>query len=219
MTFARPDGQTCPGYLALPPQQEEAPGIVMFQEWWGIDQHITLLADRLATEGFRVLVPDLYRGRVAATGDEAHHLMEGLDFVDATLQDGRGAALYLKEAGTKVGCVGFCMGGALVVASAMNVREFDAAAVFYGLPPDSSWNIEAIRIPIQGHWALDDEHFPIEGVELFERRLKEAGKAHEFHRYDAKHALMNPEWLGNFHPEHADAAWKRTVEFFHRTLS
>ena len=62
MTFARPDGQTCPGYLALPPQQEEAPGIVMFQEWWGIDQHITLLADRLATEGFRVLVPDLYRG-------------------------------------------------------------------------------------------------------------------------------------------------------------
>ncbi|HTX59928.1 MAG TPA: dienelactone hydrolase family protein, partial [Verrucomicrobiae bacterium] len=100
--FARPDGGRAPGYFAEAAQG--APGVVMFQEWWGLDDHIKHTADRLAGHGYNVLAPDLYRGRVAATGDEANHLMQGLDFGDAVTQDARGAAAFLRERGAaKVG--------------------------------------------------------------------------------------------------------------------
>src|SRR5579875_2157090 len=86
--FSRPDVQTAPGYLAEPPAPVSGtPGIVLVEEWWGLDDRIKQTADRLAGEGFAVLVPDLFRGRTAAVGDEANHLLEGLDFEDAATQD------------------------------------------------------------------------------------------------------------------------------------
>jgi carboxymethylenebutenolidase len=218
--FQRPDGAAAPGYLAEPPNSADAPGIVMFQEWWGVDQHIRDNADRMAQAGFRVLVPDLYRGRVAAKGDEANHLMEGLDFSDAVSQDARGAAAYLRERGSKkVGVTGFCMGGALTMLAAMNDPDFDSAAVFYGYPPAGAGDPSNVRIPLMGHWAVRDEFFDIAGVDAIEAKLAAAGVPFEFHRYEAKHAFLNPGGLGNHHPQHAETAWNRTVDFFRRTLS
>jgi len=217
--FTRPDGATAPGYLAEA-QRDGAPGIVMFQEWWGLDDHIKETADRLARQGFRVLVPDLYRGRVADNREEAGHLMEGLDFGDAATQDARGAARYLRETGAKkVGVTGFCMGGALAVLAAMNDPEFDAAVVWYGYPPPEAGDASTIDIPLQGHWATQDEFFKIEGVDELERKLQAKGAPYEFHRYDAKHAFYNPAGLGNYHPEHAETAWRRTVRFLEQNLS
>ncbi len=219
ITFTRPDGRTAPGYLAHPPQDDGIPGVVMLEEWWGVNQEIKDAAERLASHGFRVLVPDLYRGRVAATGDEANHLMQGLDFVDAATQDARGAAQYLKARGGKVGVTGFCMGGALALLCAMKVPEFDAAVIFYGFPPEEAGDPGTIKIPIMGHWALHDEFFPIARVDAIEARLRESGAQYEFHRYDAKHAFCNPRGIGNYDHENAERAWERTVAFFKRTLS
>ncbi len=161
--FRRPDGETAPGYLAQA-EQPHAPGIVFFEEWWGLDDRVKATADRLASHGFEVLVPDLYRGRSAATGDEANHLMQGLDFKDAATQDASGAARYLRERGAKrVGVIGFCMGGALAMLSVMHGREFDAASIWYGYPPVEAGDPANISVPLQGHWALDDEFFKIDG--------------------------------------------------------
>ncbi len=217
--FARPDGGRAPGYLAAA-AQADAPGVVMFEEWWGVNDQIKETADRLATHGFSVLVPDVYRGRVAATGDEANHLMEGLDFADAATQDARGAAAALRERGAqKVGVMGFCMGGALAILAAMHdPGTFDAAVTFYGLPPAEAGDASAIGIPVMGHWAAHDEFFTPEAVEALDRRLSDGGVEHYFHRYDAKHAFYNTGGLGNYHRDHAETAWKRTVEFFERTL-
>jgi carboxymethylenebutenolidase len=221
--FTRPDGATAPGFLAKAPHPG-APGVVMFGEWWGVTDHLQETASKLASSGFDVLVPDLYRGRVAATGDEANHLMEGLDFGDAISQDARGAAAYLREHGAnKVGVSGFCMGGALAMLCAMKLTDFDAAVVFYGLPPADAGDPGDIKIPIQGHWALHDEFFGIDRVDAMEKRLHERGVPHEFHRYDAKHGFTNPNGpgesgLGNHHPEHAATAWKRAVEFLKKQL-
>ena len=97
----------------------------MFEEWWGVNDQIIETADRLAGDGFRVLVPDVFRGKVAATGDEANHLMEGLDFGDAASQDARGAAAELRARGSdRVAVMGFCMGGALAMLAAMNDPDF-----------------------------------------------------------------------------------------------
>ncbi|HXO17052.1 MAG TPA: dienelactone hydrolase family protein [Candidatus Dormibacteraeota bacterium] len=222
--FVRPDGKTAPGYFAPAPHSSDAPGIVLFEEWWGLDDRIKAAADRLASHGFSVLVPDLYRGRSAATGDEANHLMEGLDFGDAATQDATGAARYLRERGAKhVGVAGFCMGGALAMLSVMHGREFDAASVWYGYPPPEAGDPRAIAVPIQGHWALQDGFFKIDAVDAIEAKLRDSGVAVEFHRYDAEHGFFNTGelgqgGLGHYHPEHAETAWRRTVEFFDRTL-
>lgn len=221
--FPRPDGKSAPGYFA-PARDHGAPGVVLFEEWWGLDERIKVTADRLASSGFNVIVPDLYRGRSAATGDEANHLMEGLDFADAATQDAAGAARYLREHGAKhVGVAGFCMGGALAMLSVMHGREFEAASVWYGYPPADAGDPGTIAVPIQGHWATEDGFFNLEGVDAIERKLKAAGVPLEFHRYEAQHGFYNTGevgqgGLGHYHAEHAETAWRRMVDFFKRTL-
>jgi len=95
--FKRPDGKTCPGYLAPPKAGSSAPGFVVIQEWWGLNDQIKKTADRLAEAGYRALVPDFYRGKVTKAADEANHLMTNLNFPDAAGQDIRGAVQYLKQ--------------------------------------------------------------------------------------------------------------------------
>ncbi len=222
--FTRPDGAKAPGYYTAG-SEANLPGVVMLEEWWGVTDHIKRTADALAGAGFRVLVPDLYRGRVAAIGDEANHLMQGLDFGDAATQDARGAAQYLKSTGSrKVGAIGFCMGGALTLLAAMYDPEFDAAVSFYGYPPPEAGDVGTIKIPLQGHWALNDEHFSIAGGDTIEARLTESGTPHEFHRYDAQHAFHNPNQaghagLGHYNDKLAELAWSRSVAFLKKNLA
>jgi carboxymethylenebutenolidase len=119
--FKRPDGKTCPGYLAPPKAGSSAPGFVVIQEWWGLNDQIKKTADRLAEAGYRALVPDFYRDKVTTAADEANHLMTNLNFPDAAGQDIRGAVQYLKQSSKKVTVGGFCMGGALTILAAVRV--------------------------------------------------------------------------------------------------
>ena len=136
ISYTRPDGKTVQAYLAEPEGSSAAPGIVVLQEWWGLNEQIKHVADRFAASGYSALVPDLYRGKLTVEAEEAEHLMKDLDFADAAGQDVRGAVQYLKSSGSaKVGVTGFCMGGALTVLSSMYVPEADAAAIWYGYPP------------------------------------------------------------------------------------
>jgi len=107
VSFKRPDGKTLSGYLAEPAQPAGAPAIVVIQEWWGVNEQIRGVADRLATAGYVALVPDLYRGKTTVEAEEAHHLMTGLNFGDAASQDIRGAVQFVKSRGTKVAVTGF----------------------------------------------------------------------------------------------------------------
>ena len=117
--FKRPDGSTCKGYLAEAGQGK--PGIVVIQEWWGLNDQIKGVADRFAAAGYNALAPDLYKGRVTQKPDEANHMMSGLDFVGASDQDIAGAVKHLAGMSRKVGVMGFCMGGALTIAAAARV--------------------------------------------------------------------------------------------------
>ncbi len=134
--FARPDGVATRGYLAM--AAHGRPEIIVIQEWWGLNDQICGVADRFARAGWNALAPDLYKGKLTASPDEANHLMTGLDFADATQQDLRGAALHLQQHSDKVAVMGFCMGGALTIAAAVHVHEVEAAVCFYGIPPRNS---------------------------------------------------------------------------------
>ena len=194
--FVRPDGQRAPGYYAAPKNDGSAPGIVVIEEWWGVTPWIMEIADRYAGLGYRTVIPDLFRGRTAAAGDEATHLMQGLDFADAFSQDVRGALAHLKDSGSKAGVTGYCMGGALTVLSAMHLKEPDAAVVFYGVPPPEAGDPGTIEIPLQCHFAKQDDFFTPDAVARFEERLKSGKVPYELFWYDAKHGFCNPNPQG-----------------------
>lgn len=226
ITIKRPDGKELQGYLAEPKNAKDAPGIVVIQEWWGVNRQIRDVADRLANAGYIALVPDLYRGKSTVEQEEANHLMNGLDFADAASQDVRGAIQYLKSRASKVGCMGFCMGGALMILSAANNPELEAGVTFYGFPPLEYIDPTKIKIPLQGHWATQDEHFKLETVGELETMLEKAGVELDFHRYMAPHAFANEDAVGTgrmptsqYDPVWAQQAWDRTLTFFGRHLS
>ena len=225
ISFQRPDGQSVEGYLAEPASGTGAPGVVVIQEWWGLNDQIKRVADMLAAAGYRALVPDLYRGKVALEANEAEHLMTHLDFGDAAGQDVGGAVHYLKASGSvKVGVTGFCMGGALTLLSAVNVPEADACVVWYGYPPLEYVDASRIKSPLMGHWAIDDTVFPIAKVDELEKKLGDVQAKFEFHRYPARHAFANETadaknlpYLKH-DPAAAELAWRRTMDFFAKHL-
>lgn len=226
ITFQRPDGVSVEAYLVEPTNPKNAPGVVVIQEWWGLDDEIKNVANRLAKAGYRALVPDLYRGKLALEANEAEHLMNDLNFGDAASQDIRGAVQYLKATGSnRVAVTGFCMGGALTVLSAGLVPESDGTVVWYGYPPLEYVDASAISKPMLAHWALHDDFFSIAGVDQLEEKLKSAGVTYDFQRYDAKHAFANPKSDSRglpplqYNPAAADLAWDRTMTFLKNTLA
>jgi len=224
--FQRPDGTAVSGYLAEAANPVGA--VVVIQEWWGLNDQIRGVAQRFASAGFTALVPDLYRGKSTVEAEEAHHLMTDLNFGDAAAQDVRGAVSYLKglKLGSgKVGVTGYCMGGALTVLASTLVPEADAAVVWYGMPPLDYVDASKITLPLQAHWATQDEAFPIAGVDGLEAKLREAGVRYEGHRYLARHAFANETAQGpgrlastQYDAAWAQLAWDRAMRFFGQHL-
>jgi carboxymethylenebutenolidase len=223
--FKRPDGQAVQGYLAEPANATGAPGVVVIQEWWGLNAQIKGVAERYAEAGYVALVPDLYRGKSTVEAAEAEHLMTNLNFGDAAGQDVRGAVQYLKARGAKVGVSGYCMGGALTLLASVQVPEADAGVVYYGYPPLEYIDASKIKMPLLAHWAVDDAPFPIAGVDKLEEKLRAAGVDFEFHRYQAMHAFANETQVGaarlpitEYKPEAAATAWERSLYFWGKKL-
>ncbi len=218
ITFQRPDGKSCSGYYGAPEDGADAPGVVVIQEWWGLNDQIKGVADQLIAEGYRVLVPDLYRGDVTLEAAEAQHKMDELDFADATNQDIKGAAQYLHKDSPDVAVMGFCMGGVLTMLAAMKVAEVDAAVSWYGVPPETAGDPGDIDIPVQGHFGLADSFFPPESVDQLEATLKQEEVNYEFYRYEGvKHAFGN-ETGDSYDPEAKAKAWERSLSFLDQHL-
>src|SRR3954469_23906401 len=137
VTFPSSAGEAS-GVVILPSGGAKGPGVVLIHEYWGINQQIQTLAQRWADAGFVTIVPDLYHGKVAANADEAGAMMKALDFGKA-VQEIEGAVKLLKsheQCTGQVAITGYCMGGALTLASAVNIRGLSAAVPYYGWPGD-----------------------------------------------------------------------------------
>ena len=207
----RPDGNSIRAYRA--DAGNNKPCVVVIQEWWGLNEQICGIADRFADAGFTALAPDLYQGRVTQEPDEASHLMNGLDFPGATHQDLSGAVQYLAKTGSKVGVMGFCMGGALTIAAAVHIPAVSAAVCFYGIPPREFADPANIRIPFQGHFADRDDWITPQLVDDLEQTMRGAGNPPELFRYAAQHAFFNQLRPEVYDAECSAIAWERTVSF------
>lgn len=219
ITFKRPDGKEAQGYLAKA-GRANAPGVVVIQEWWGLQDQIKGICDRFALAGYDALAPDLYNGVVVPYHDRdaAGKEMGSLNFLDATEQTVRGAVQSLKKNGVKVGLTGFCMGGAVTIIGAAKIPELSAGVCFYGLPPETVAKAADVKIPLQGHFALRDGWCTPEAVDKFEAALKAAGKKPELYRYDAEHGFVNEQRPDAHDRAHAELAWERTLGFWRQHL-
>jgi carboxymethylenebutenolidase len=219
ISFPRVDGGAAQGYLAEP-GAPGAPGVVLIQEWWGLQGQVRAVCDRLAGAGFRALAPDLYGGKVVPYHDApaARAAMAALDFKAATSQAVRGAVRHLAGQGAKVGLAGFCMGGAVTLIGAVHIPELSAAVCFYGLPPEEAARPEDVRVPLQCHFAADDDWCTPDKVDALEKRLRAAGKTFELYRYPGHHAFMNSDRKEVHDPEAAKVAWDRCLAFLGQHL-
>jgi carboxymethylenebutenolidase len=215
------DGAALQGYLARP--ATPGPGVIVIQEWWGLVPHIEQVADRLAAEGFVALAPDLFYGKQTRSTDEAGKLMMSLR-IDRAADDLANAIKYLQAvpdvAGTRIGTIGFCMGGALSLFAACRSPEaVGAAVVFYGGHPNVKPDLARLEAPVLGIFAGRDTFVSPAVVSELDRNLTALGKRHEFHTYpDTQHAFFN-----DHRPEVHDAAaaadaWAKTLAFLRREL-
>ncbi len=210
IAFNCPDGSTASGYLAE--VDGARAGVVVIQEWWGLNDQIKGVAERFAAAGFTALAPDLYGGRVTGEPDEANHLMTGLDWVGATEIEVQGALQYLKARLERAAVMGFCMGGALTAIAAARLADCDAAVCYYGIPPKEQAEPADIRVPFQGHFANRDDWCTPAAVDAFEAALGATGVPQEIHRYAAAHAFFN-ETVEAYDAQAAAQSWQRTLAF------
>lgn len=220
VNYARPDGKTARGYLARA-SKSGAPGVVVIQEWWGLQDQIKGMCDRFAAAGFSAMAPDLYAGTVVPYHDAtaAEREMTSLDFKDAVTQVVRGAVQHLKKDGVKVGLTGFCLGGAVSVLGACYIPEIACAVPFYGIPPEVAAKPADVKVPLQGHFANTDDWCTPAVVDAFEAGLKAAGKDFKIFRYDASHAFMNEQRQEVYDKPAAALAWERATSFLAKHLS
>lgn len=212
------------GYLATP-ESGSGPGVVVIQEWWGLNDQIKGVVERLASEGFVGLAPDLYRGAHASEPDEAAKIMMSLNLERAT-KDMSGAVDYLAAlptvTGDGVGVIGFCMGGGLALWLATLRPDLVKAAVpFYGIIPweAAQPDFSKLRASVQGHYAENDDFANPESVRALSAQLQELGKEGEFFSYPGTdHAFTNEQRPEVFASDATALAYDRAFGFLHRQL-
>jgi carboxymethylenebutenolidase len=216
------NGTTLDGYLTHPSDGQAHPGVILIQEWWGIEPHVQDLTERLARAGYVVLAPDLYHGRVVTEPDEAEKAMMALNkdvAVDEIIQ----AIGYLRSRSEvqpkQLGLTGFCMGGFLTWRAAERAGgELAAIAPFYaGSYKPTAEDIRLCHAPALVIWGSADASIPASQREHIIDLLTQENKTFKAIIYPAGHAFMNDQ-----HPTHnkaaAEDAWTELLGWFGRYL-
>ena len=216
------DGEKARGYLALP-ASGRGPGVIVIQEWWGLVDQIRDVCDRFAREGFVALAPDLYRGESTSDPDAAGRLMMNLEIPRAARDlDGAVHALLGHDAleGSRVGTLGFCMGGQLALFAATRNRRIGAVVDFYGIHPNVTLDLSGLEAAVLGIFAERDAFVPPEAARKLEADLRSAGKRATFEIVPGvDHAFMNDRRADVYDARAAARAWADALAFLRAELA
>ena len=223
----RSNGHTASGYFVRPPTGS-GPGVLVIQEWWGLDSGIKEMTDRLGAAGFVALAPDLYHGELAGHTemDKAGRLMQSLP-PDRAARDMSGAIDFLAKhpavTSDGIGVVGFCMGGMLAFIIAANRPDQVKAVVpFYGFPQgDAEPDWSKLTASISGHMAEQDSFFSPAAAKALETKLRGLGKDVTLTVHPGTgHAFMGPHnALGTLNEKLAAEIWPQVVSFLKEKLA
>ena len=212
------NGGTAGGYLAAPAEGGPHPGVIVIQEWWGLNPNICDIANRLAAEGYAALAPDLFNGELTREPDVAQKLMMKLEEPRALqIMNGAVAALQARGdvAADRIGATGFCLGGGMTLLLAMHNPAVKAAAPFYGTPGQGMGAAGNIAGAVEGFFAGKDDWVNAEAVEAIRSALADAGVRHDIHVYEnSEHGFFNDTNPGAHDPEAAADAWQKLKAFF-----
>lgn len=223
VNYATVAGQPITGFLSQPQNATEPlPAIIAIHEWWGLNDHVRAVTERLAGEGYTVLAVDLYGGRVAEEAQQAKTLMQSVMTDPGPAQENlRQAYDYLLRElnAPKVGSIGWCFGGAWSLQTALLLPdELDAAVIYYGRLVTDQAQLATLSMPIAGFFGAKDQGIPVADVKAFEAALTALEKPAEIHIYeDADHAFANPSGK-RYNAEAAADAWEKTKVFFEQFL-
>lgn len=223
VAYATVGGREVRGYLSKPAGAKgPLPGIIVIHEWWGLNDNIRRMTDRLAGEGYEALAVDLYGGHAAESPDEAKKLMMGVMGDKGAAKDNlRQAYAYLHdhEHAPKMGVIGWCFGGGWSLQTALLFPDkLDAAVMYYGQPVTDVKTLATLKMPLAGFFGEEDMGITVADVLNFQDALKQAGVDAVIKEYPgAGHAFANPSGE-RYQAAAAQDAWRRTVAFFKQHL-
>ncbi|MDR8392964.1 dienelactone hydrolase family protein [Aliifodinibius sp. S!AR15-10] len=221
VTYATVNGEDITGYLTKPEGMDQnRPGLIVIHEWWGLNDNIRMMTDKLAGEGYTALAVDLYNGRVAETPENAGKYAGSVNSEEA-IDNLKQAYNYLAEqqGAANIGTIGWCFGGGWSLQTALALpQQVDATVIYYGRLIIENEQLKKLQMPILGIFGAEDSGIPPEQVKKFEAALNEVGVTNSIHIYDgAGHAFANPS--GNrYQKEAAGDAWTKTTAFFEKHL-
>ena len=218
LAYAEVDDELVYGHFAFPSDMiEPLPAVIMIHEWWGLNDNIRAMAERLAAEGYIVLAVDLFGGKAATNPEAARQLMmravENRASVASNIE--QAYAFVTQTAGApRVASLGWCFGGGWSLNTALMFPEdLDAAVIYYGQVTDDEDKLSPLQVPILGLFGSEDRGIKVESVRRFEGALERLRKDYDIHVYEgAGHAFANPSG-NNFNAAYAEDAWNRTLEF------
>jgi carboxymethylenebutenolidase len=220
--FSTSAGET-KGYLAEP-ATKKGPATIVLQEWWGVEEHIRSVCDRLAADGFFALAPDLFDGETTTQPSEAEQKLMALSMEKAEPQM-CGAADYLAGLpgveGNGIGSLGFCLGGGLSVWASATCPRITATVSYYYVMPHGKPDFAKVKGPVLGHFGTEDAFIPVDDAKALESELRDAGVDVTFNYYEGNgHAFFNEvDRLGTYDAQAAQLSWERTVSFLRDALA
>lgn len=195
--------------------------VLVIHEWWGLNDQIRFVADRLADDGFLAVAVDLYGGKVTSDPKAAGNLMRAETEDESMVQEKLGAAIrYIKDdlKVDRIVTMGYCLGGSISLQAAISFSDkLRGAVIYYGFPDEDNSRLKKIKIPLLGIYGNLDTYVTPAVVDDFTKRLSSLGVRIEVHRYDAVHAFANPS-NANYNGAAAKDAWEKTEAFLNRVL-
>lgn len=216
ITFQCADGKAGGGYLVKSSKHTDRM-ILLFHEYWGVNDYIKSEADRISAElGVSVLAVDLYDGKVATTREEAGAFMKSVT-TERAQAIVNGAIGYASK-GTHIGTIGWCFGGGWSLQTAILAGDqCDACVMYYGAPETDQAKLAMLKAPVLGIFGKKDKWLTPKVVDDFKAAMKTAKKKITIHSYDADHAFANPS-NPNHDAKASAKAWKHVSAFFKKEL-
>ncbi len=224
MAYAEVEDEIVYGHFAYPSDMvEPLPAIIMIHEWWGLNDNVRAMAERLAGEGYIVLAIDMFGGKTASSPEAARQLMlqvvENPQSAAANIEAAYGFVNDVAGA-PRIASLGWCFGGGWSLNTAMLFPDdLDAAVIYYGQVTDDQEKLRPISAPILGFFGDADRGISVDSVAGFKKSLERLRKNHQIHVYPgAEHAFANP--TGNsYKPKFAEDAWQKTLMFLQQNLA
>ena len=202
------------GYLSVPPNAT-GPGILVLHAWWGLNDTIKQICNKLSDQGYVAFAPDLYEGKLAVTIGEAEDLSDALD-VEQAISIVKRSLDFLSHLdhvnGHELGVIGFSLGAYFALdLSVIDPEHFQSVVIFYGTGPV---DYSSSRAAYLGHFAETDEFEPQSNIDELDAALRSAGRPFKFYNYPGTgHWFFEPDRINAYHQAAANQAWDRTLAF------